>query len=376
MNSTLGIVGVVCLMLATIGGGLKALRFEIPLLSTKRQMLLGALGVILVASASLVSSPARGGKPRSQLPPVEQDKRPTPPSFRNSLRSTATSSVPQTAPQPHQRTATRGAHASFHGSNKNVAGKHHRSIEDHGSRGKTALGQGAVNANSASLAIGAGASAETQQITNQAPIMQAGVETQQTTNQAPITQAGVETQQTINQAPIAQAGAETQQTTNHAPITRTNSGGCSQLVLGGNSNVTNCAPTALVVNDEEARKFRDNLSAVSKDIKINVWYEMDVENGEEIQKKLAGALRDAGFNAEEQKLPAKTYISCSEIAYPGLSIDCIDSTNSSVANGLGDALQAAGIVTKDHPIYLGISKLQRQVHDLDIIIRRPMEPAE
>ena len=147
-------------------------------------------------------------------------------------------------------------------------------------------------------------------------------------------------------------------------------------MVGGNNNVTNCTPTALVVNDEEAKKFRDNLSAVSKNIKINVWYEMDVENGEEIQKKLAGALRDAGFNAEEQKLPAKTYISCSEIAYPGLSIDCIDSTNSSVANGLGDALQAAGIVTKDHPIYLGISKLQRQVHDLDIIIRRPMEPAE
>ena len=83
MNSTLGIVGVVCLMLATIGGGLKALRFEIPVLSTRRQMLLGALGVILVA-ASLISSPARSGKPLSQLPPVEQDKRPPPAPSRDS----------------------------------------------------------------------------------------------------------------------------------------------------------------------------------------------------------------------------------------------------------------------------------------------------
>src|SRR5215469_6853309 len=283
MNSTLGIVGVVCLMLATIGGGLKALRFEIPVLSTRRQMLLGALGVILVASASLVSFPARGGKPLAQLPPVEQDKRPTYAPSQDSSRSTATSSVPQAAPQPHQPTATQGAHASIHGSDNTEVGKHHRRIE--GSRGKTALGHGAAHADSANLAIGAGAGAENQQTTNHAPITQAGVDNQQTTNQAPIMQAGVDNQQTTNQAPITQAGADNQQTTNQAPITQANSGGCSQLVVGGNNNVTNCA--ALVVNEEEAKTFRDNLSTVSKSIKINVWYEMNVENGEEIQKELA-----------------------------------------------------------------------------------------
>ncbi|MGA9567024.1 MAG: hypothetical protein WBS19_15995 [Candidatus Korobacteraceae bacterium] len=52
MQKTLLSAGVVCLMGAVLGGGLKALGFELPLLSSVgRQVLLGGLGVVLLVLA-------------------------------------------------------------------------------------------------------------------------------------------------------------------------------------------------------------------------------------------------------------------------------------------------------------------------------------
>jgi hypothetical protein len=54
MITTLLTTGIACLLAAIVGGGLKALGFEIPILqSGKRRALLAGLGVILLIAASM-----------------------------------------------------------------------------------------------------------------------------------------------------------------------------------------------------------------------------------------------------------------------------------------------------------------------------------
>jgi hypothetical protein len=58
MTNTLLTVGLVCIIAAIIGGGLKAFGIEIPVFqSTKRQILLGALGLILLLMGYASSPP-------------------------------------------------------------------------------------------------------------------------------------------------------------------------------------------------------------------------------------------------------------------------------------------------------------------------------
>lgn len=68
---TLQTVGLICVVAAVVGGGMKLLGAELPVLSTRRQVVLGLLGILLLAAhAGIFSdqkpSPEAGG---STAPP-------------------------------------------------------------------------------------------------------------------------------------------------------------------------------------------------------------------------------------------------------------------------------------------------------------------
>jgi hypothetical protein len=72
-KSHLVLIGLACIIAAIVGGGLKLAGIEIPLLtSVRRQMLLGALGVVLAGGAGLASLTGNGASeqgPRAQASP-------------------------------------------------------------------------------------------------------------------------------------------------------------------------------------------------------------------------------------------------------------------------------------------------------------------
>lgn len=64
LNTTLIITGVIALFAAILGGGLKALGFEIPVLqSTRRQILLAAFGTVLIAWGMAVEPVKKRAEP-------------------------------------------------------------------------------------------------------------------------------------------------------------------------------------------------------------------------------------------------------------------------------------------------------------------------
>jgi hypothetical protein len=59
MNTTLVVLGVLCVIAAIVGGGLKAAGTEFPpLASPRRQLLLALVGVLVIAGAYLTRSDA------------------------------------------------------------------------------------------------------------------------------------------------------------------------------------------------------------------------------------------------------------------------------------------------------------------------------
>ena len=83
MEVTLVTTGLVCLLAAIVGGGLKGLGFEFPALqSTRRQMLLGAFGagLILVSQGSKIADYFRSPFPSPAQSQVATQKTPAPPS--------------------------------------------------------------------------------------------------------------------------------------------------------------------------------------------------------------------------------------------------------------------------------------------------------
>ena len=79
MDSTLLLLGIACIIAAIVGGGLKAVGFEFPPLSSiGRQIGLGALGVILVlVSRSYVPNPPDVPKAQPISPSAEAGPTPT-----------------------------------------------------------------------------------------------------------------------------------------------------------------------------------------------------------------------------------------------------------------------------------------------------------
>lgn len=62
MQQTFLITGLTCLIASIVGGGLKAFGIEIPLLRSRlRQVILGLLGIFLVAAANFLSDPPNDG---------------------------------------------------------------------------------------------------------------------------------------------------------------------------------------------------------------------------------------------------------------------------------------------------------------------------
>jgi TolA-binding protein len=79
MQTTLLSAGLACIIAAIIGGGSKAFSIEIPLInSLRRQVLLGALGLILIITASFVSSEPAPGAASTSAAPVEHSESPVP----------------------------------------------------------------------------------------------------------------------------------------------------------------------------------------------------------------------------------------------------------------------------------------------------------
>ena len=76
MNTTFMLLGVVCLIAAIVGGGLKAAGVEMPAVgSVRRQLLLGLLGVVLIVAGPYIGSGSgsggHGGNEIMPVPPID-----------------------------------------------------------------------------------------------------------------------------------------------------------------------------------------------------------------------------------------------------------------------------------------------------------------
>lgn len=70
MNTTLATLGIVFLGAAAVGGGLKVLGHEFPLLSVRRQLVLAVVGVVALVAAFVAPRLNTGTPPSSQRPPA------------------------------------------------------------------------------------------------------------------------------------------------------------------------------------------------------------------------------------------------------------------------------------------------------------------
>jgi hypothetical protein len=59
-----------------------------------------------------------------------------------------------------------------------------------------------------------------------------------------------------------------QSTVVKSPITQENAGGCNQLVVGGNNNTTNCAPSARSVTDEQKASIAKDIAELPPGIEV------------------------------------------------------------------------------------------------------------
>jgi hypothetical protein len=70
MRTTLITLGIVCILAAIVGGGLKALGIELPKLDSKsRQWLLAGFGVVLLIVATLIPNPPSNAQAGSSMAP-------------------------------------------------------------------------------------------------------------------------------------------------------------------------------------------------------------------------------------------------------------------------------------------------------------------
>jgi hypothetical protein len=90
---TLIVLAVVCVIGAIVGGGLKALGIEIPVItSTPRQLLLGTAGVVLLVAALITHSPTSSGSTSSSHSPTTSSSTKTS-SSTSTTKSTSTSTT-------------------------------------------------------------------------------------------------------------------------------------------------------------------------------------------------------------------------------------------------------------------------------------------
>ena len=78
MNVTLATIGIVCIVAAIAGGGLKAAGAEIPVITSRlRQLALGAVGVGLLVALVLVDAPTSSASSTACVTPCGVRRRPT-----------------------------------------------------------------------------------------------------------------------------------------------------------------------------------------------------------------------------------------------------------------------------------------------------------